>query len=370
MLRSTFDRCWDTFLVNDTSWARGLSLDGGGRGLVGHAGAVLLRKVADVCGLTDGLSMALRGRGRLPGWDRGVVWVALAVAIGLGARSMSDIAVLDHQEPVFGAPPSDSTVRRALELADGRGLRKIVDARARARRYVWTRLAARPEGMCWVSVAGRELTGVVVIDIDATLITAHSPKQGAAPTFKKGFGFHPLLAECDNTGENLAVLLREGSAGSNTAADHITVVDAAITQIPPAYRRELLFRIDGAGATHTLLTYLQSLNTRRRRVDYSVGWAIDAVIETTIASVAPGEWQTSLRQTGAGVDGDEAGVVEITGLLDPSVLAGWPRGIRLIARRTRISRWHQKKLTDFERASGWHYAVFATATTGIGIHAQ
>ncbi len=64
-----------------------------------------------------------------------------------------------------------------------------------------------------------------MIDLDATLVTAHSEKEAAAPTYKRGFGFHPLLAYADHgdggTGEPVAALLRPGNAGSNTAADHM-----------------------------------------------------------------------------------------------------------------------------------------------------
>ena len=143
------------------------------------------------------------------------------------------------------------------------------------------------------------------------------------------------------------------------------MLTAAIEQIPPSHRGKLLFRVDGAGATHGLLEYFHGLNTRRRKVEYSVGWAIDDTIETAIAAVPTDDWHASLLTDGNPVDPNQvAGVVEITGLLHPSVLQGWPEGLRL------ISRWHHKKLTAFERATGWHYAVFATATSGPGIHAQ
>ena len=147
---------------------------------------------------------------------------------------MSDIALLAHQAEVFGAPPSDSTVRRTLEAVDDTMLGRVAKARAAARRRVWDLLALRPGGFPWLSVAGKILTGWVVIDLDATLITAHTAKSGAAVTFKKGFGFHPLGAWCANTGESLARLLRPGNAGSNTVTDHIRVLTDAIAQLPPS----------------------------------------------------------------------------------------------------------------------------------------
>ena len=100
----------------------------------------------------------------------------------------------------------------------------------------------------------------VVIDLDATLITAHSDKQGAAATFKKGYGFHPLGAWCANIAESLAMLLRPGNAGSNTVTDHIRVLGEAIAQLPVQYRRKVLVRVDGAGATHELLEHLEQMN--------------------------------------------------------------------------------------------------------------
>ena len=142
---------------------------------------------------------------------------------------------------------------------------------AAVREHVWKLLSARPGGFPWLGVAGKLLTGWVVIDLDATLITAHSDKAGAAPTFKKGFGFHPLAAWCANTHECLTMLLRPGNAGSNTVADHLKVLADAIAQIPPDRRAKILVRVDGAGATHELLEHLRSLNTNRRTVRYTVG---------------------------------------------------------------------------------------------------
>ncbi|MEU8248432.1 transposase [Nonomuraea sp. NPDC048916] len=196
-----------------------MSVRGDSKGLVGHAGAVLLRKCADQNGLTSALGAVFARLGGSPVWDRGVVLVQLAVAMTLGATSMRQIALLAHQEPVFGTPPSDSTVRRTLEPigADEQTRWRLARARARVRRHVWELIAAAT-GFPWLTVAGKVLTGWIVIDLDATLITAHSPKEGASATFKKGYGFHPLAAWCSNTHECLAMLLRTGSAGSNTVA--------------------------------------------------------------------------------------------------------------------------------------------------------
>ena len=179
-------------MAKDTRWDRNLSVAADADGLIGHAGAVLLRKLADQCGLTSALSAALGRRGKFPLVDRGMALVSMAVAIALGAASMSDIAVLAHQEPVFGAAPSDTTVRRTLELADPGTLDKVARVRARVRAHVWSLIAARPAGFPWLVIGGKMLAGLLVIDLDATLITARSGTEGAAPTVKSGYGFHPL----------------------------------------------------------------------------------------------------------------------------------------------------------------------------------
>ena len=102
-----------------------------------------------------------------------------------------------------------------------------------------------------------DLDPVIVIRIDASLVESHSDKQHAAGNFKGGYGFHPLLAWCDNTGELLAVIARPGNAGSNTAADHIAIIDAAIAAIPATWRRNLLTTIDGAGCSHAVVEQLR-----------------------------------------------------------------------------------------------------------------
>ena len=349
-------------MAKDTRWDRNLSVAADAGGLIGHAGAVLLRKLADQCGLTSALGAALGRRGKFPLVDRGMALVSMAVAIALGARSMSDIAVLAHQEPVFGGPPSDTTVRRTLELADARTLDKIARARAGVRAHVWSLICARPGGFPWLQVAGKVLAGWLVIDMDGTLITAHSDKEGAAPTFKMGYGFHPLAAWLANTAESLAMLLRPGNAGSNTFADHLTVLTAAIRQIPSRMRSRLLVRVDGAGASHELITHLLSLSSRCRTVLFTCGWAITEADEQAIGLLPPGAWQAAVDQDG--VVQDDKHVAEITHLLGRA--GNWPGGLRWIVRRTRPSRRQAKNLTAFERATGWRYSILVTNIPAAG----
>ena len=343
-------------MAKNTRWDRNLSVAPDGEGLIGHAGAVLLRKLADQCGLTSALGAALRRAGKVPLIDRGMTLVSMAVAIALGARSMSDIGVLAHQEPVFGAAPSDTTVRRTLELADARTLDKIARARAAVRAHVWQLICATPAGFPWLAIAGKLLAGWLVIDLDATLITARSDKEGAAPTFKSGYGFHPLGAWLANTAESLAMLLRPGNAGSNTFADHLAVLTAAIRQIPSRMRSRLLVRVDGAGASHELISHLLSLASRRRAVLFTSGWAITGPDEQAIGLLPAAAWQAAVDQDGV-VQHDKH-VAEITHLL--SRAAAWPAGLRWIVRRTKPSRRQARNLTAFERATGWRYSIIVT----------
>jgi hypothetical protein len=173
-------------------WDHALKVTSDGKGLVGHAGAILLRKAAGQSGLAGQLSAALRKKGTTPLLDRGIVLVSVAVSIALGATSMSDIALLAHLAPVLGAAPSGPTVRRALELAGAPAmLERIARARAKARAHAWALIAGTEAGFPWPAIAGKTLTGWVVIDMDATLVTSFSDKEGAAPTWKKGYGLPP-----------------------------------------------------------------------------------------------------------------------------------------------------------------------------------
>ena len=215
----------------------------------------------------------------------------MAVAIALGATSMSDITVLAHQEPVFGAAPSDTTVRRTLELADPRTLDKIARARAAVRAHVWQLICATPAGFPWLAVAGKLLAGWLVIDLDAHA-DHRAQRQGRRRSdLQVGYGFHPLGAWLANTAESLAMLLRPGNAGSNTFADHLAVLTAALRQIPSRMRSKLLVRVDGAGASHELISHLLSLSSRCRTVLFTSGWAITGADEQAIRLLPAAAWQ-------------------------------------------------------------------------------
>jgi len=187
-------------------------------------------------------------------------------------------------------------------------------------------------------------------------------KEGAAPTFKKGYGFHPLGAWLANTAESLAMLLRPGNAGSDTFADHAAVLGAAIRQLPSRMRWRMLVRAGGAGASHELITHLLSLCTRRRTVLFTCGWMITEADEQAIRLLPAAGWQAAVDQDGA-VQEDKH-VAEMTCLL--SRAAGWPDGLRWIVRRTKPSRRQSKNLTAFERATGWRYSIIVTNIPAAG----
>ena len=364
-----------TFQVHEfTGWSKDLNVEVAGRGVVSHAGSVALRALADRTGLTAAVSAAVRVPDFAPVHDRGRVLTDTAVMIADGGRVLSDLAVLRDQGELFGPVASDPTLWRTLDGIDGLRRDRLAAARARVRRHVWAQVIARHGAIPASRVADRDLGRTVVIRLDATLVIAHSDKDQAAGTFKGTWGHHPLTAWCDNTAEFLAIKLRTGSAGSNTVTDHIEVLTAAIAQIPDPARRDLLITCDGAGATQDLLAHITTRNAAHgRRVHYSVGFDLDTRARTAIAKIPDAAWQNVIEADGTPRDLDDAGVVELTGLLRASVattgkqagktvdlLKGWPKDMRIICRRERPHPGAQLSL--FEDTDGWRYQLFATNT--------
>jgi hypothetical protein len=339
--------------VKRTSWWQGLSVTADDAGVVPLAGSVAVRLLADRVGLTDGLSAALARRGFSPGHARGQVWVDVAVMLTAGGEAIADIDTLRHQPDLWGPVASAPTVWRTMDEATPAALARVEKARSQARRHVWGLLPTLPAS----KVAGTDLAEMVVLDVDATLVAAHSEKDQARATFKGGFGFHPIGVWCDNTTELLAVTLRPGNAGSNHAGDHIDVLRRAVDQIPAAHRRRLLIRADGAGATHELLDWLTKQGQLRgRRLEYSVGFPTkNTALTSAITAIPERAWTPAVAADGEVRDG--ADVAEATGLLD---LRRWPTGMRVIVRRERPHPGAQLSL--LEEADGWRYQAFATNT--------
>jgi Transposase DDE domain group 1 len=331
-------------------------VDAAGSKVVSQAGGVLLTESVRAVGLDRVLSAALAPwRPALAVHDPAKIMLDLAVALALGGDCLADIALLRAEPGVYARVASDPTVSRVIDrLATDapRALAAINTARADARRRAWALAGGRAPDH------GIDAGAPLVIDVDATLVTAHSDKEGAAPTFKRGYGHHPLWAFVDHgpdgTGEPLSVLLRPGNAGSNTAADHITVLREALRQLPghrPGTRpgRKVLIRSDAAGCTHELLDWIVG-----QRLSYSVGFTLPEDIVDELTKVPEREWQPAYDADGEPRPG--AWVLEVTGLLD---LHRWPKGMRVIVRKERPHPGAQLRLTD---ADGHRLTAFATNT--------
>lgn len=303
-----------------------------------RAGSVLLGELADRLGLTGGLSQAMAPTRRRPSaHDPGRVVRDLAVMLADGGDCLADLGALRDQVDLLGRVASDSTAFRVIEAIDGGRLVGIRAARAAARERAWA-AGARP--------------GEIVLDIDSTLVTAHSDKEGAAPTYKGGYGHHPIL--CYLGAEALAGLLRPGNAGANTAADHISVLVDALDQLPEAVREDpktpILVRADSAGCTHDFLDAVVEMECA-----FSVGMAIDERARQAILALPERAWAAAVRQDGTMREG--AWVAELGGL----DLSGWPEGSRAICRRERP---HPGAQLSFSDADGHRFQVMLTNQEG------
>lgn len=303
--------------------------------LVTHVGARLLADLADALGLGPGLSEALGSlKQRRRGHDRGRVLTHLAVAIADGATRLSDLGVLARQPAVFGPVASVATPWRTLAALDAAAQTAVARARAAARRRAWA--------------AGLD-PGFYVVDLDGTLVTAHSDKEGAAPTYKRGFGFYPLLAFLDATGEPLAGLLRPGNAGSGTAADHVTVLDAALAPLPvDPHRQDVIVRADTAGGSPGFLDYCVTRGTR-----FIVGMPLTMELASALIGARGVRWIPALTADGP-AERDVGEVAEFTGRV---ALHGWPPGRRVIVRREIPHPGAQWPFTDVH---GYRYPVCLT----------
>jgi DDE family transposase len=336
--------------VNNSARTAEITVSADGRGLVSQGGAVLLWETLRVTCLDRGLPAALQ-RWRPPRavHDPGKVIADLAAAVALGDDCLADLAVLRAQPELAGPVASDPVVSRlvaALAADAPRALRAIRAARAAARERAWALAAEAAPGADG---------GPVTVDLDATIVTAHSEKEQATPTWKKTFGFHPMTAWADHggdgTGEPLAIVLRPGNAGSNTAADHIEATRLALAQLPARLRRRALIRADSGGGTHDFLTWLTRPS---RRLHYSAGFTMTDEVCQAILQIPARAWTPACDAGGQVREG--AWVAEITGMLD---LSAWPAGIRVIVRKERPHPGAQLRFTDLD---GHRFTCFATNT--------
>ncbi len=266
-----------------------------GRGVVSHVGARLLADVAQATGLVAGFDEVARTRrvrrsAHLPGQ----VLAEVAVMIADGGEAIADLAVLRNQPGLFGLVASPATCWRVLDAVDADMLAALKQARAAARERAWLLRGEAGRELPSVICGGRAQPGLV-IDIDATLVTCHSEKEGTAAIYKHGFGYHPMLAWLDNTGEALAGMLRPGNATANDAADHATVIEDALAQIPDGHRHgtPILVGADSAGGTRGFLGYLRSL---RDECGLDVSFSIGFRLTNTVSGCDP-------AAAGDGLDG-------------------------------------------------------------------
>lgn len=306
--------------------------------LTSRAGTALLVGVADRVGLTGALVAALSDlRGRRGQHQPGQVLRDLGVMLADGGDALCDLGALRDQEVLFGPVASDATAWRLVAALDEEHLAKVREARAKARRRVWE-LAEPPKRL--------------ILDIDATLVTAHSEKEGAAGTYKGGFGFHPLLCFEAASGEALSGVLRPGNAGSNTACDHIEVLARALLQLPAGrVNPGTLVRCDSGGATHAFTDAVA-----QARLSFSVGFDLTEPVRSAILAVPEPAWVPALGREGGERDG--AWVCELS--LDLAS-TGWPPGTRALCRRERPHPGAQLSFTD---ANGYRFQVFLTNQRG------
>lgn len=345
-----------------------LVLDPVRESLISSSGALLIKEAIRVTSLDQALSRALAPwRSARATHDPAKVLLDVATAVALGGDCLADVAAVRAQPEVFGTVASDPTVSRvftALAADVENAVAAIRGVHAQSRAAVWARrrpLAGTP---------GHREGGQVIVDLDATLVTAHSDKEGAEPTYKRGYGFHPMCAFVDHgehgTGEALAVDLRPGKASAWNSADHITTLDAALAQLPPAERGQVLVRADTGACSKAFLGHITDAG-----LEYSIGFSARDGVATAIGAIPEQAWRAAFDGDGEPREG--AQVAELTNWIptptkptrSPARFGPqeWPSGIRIIARRERPHPGAQLRLTDH---NGWRITCFATNTRGPG----
>jgi hypothetical protein len=274
--------------------------------------------------------------------------------LAAGGEACSDIEFLVSQPRLFGEVASDSTLYRTMRKITPTVLDGLTGQAALTRAAMWRRMAATTG------------TATVVLDIDASLIEIHSEnKQGTAPHYKGGFGFAPMFCFADRTGEALAGLLRPGNAGANNLADHFTVLDTAIAQLPSEIAvghrpgddadlatRAVQVRTDSAGCSAKF-----AAGCRSRNIGFAVVARTNLNIHNGISRIQcdGSRWQLARRRSGD--PAQRSHVAEITDLVD---LTNWPTGTRLIVRREHLHQGAQRSLFPSLQYRYWGHYTDAT----------
>lgn len=327
-----------------------LSVTADGKGIAAHAGTRLLAEMADFTGVTAALSEALAPTVRRSRrHDPGRVLLDMALTLADGGDCLSDLSVLRDQPSLFGSVASTPTAFRVIDSVDADRLGAVRVARAQARERAWA------AGLCPV-----RKTGPLIIDFDATLLDAHSVRNGAGPTYKGGYGFSPLACFLDATNEALAMVLRPGNRSPHNPDDHIEVLDLALAQLPvkpkgldPLGGVAMLARTDSAGASHKFVDALVE-----RGIEFSIGMEMRKHVRMAILALPASAWTEAITQNCEIREGAE--VAELT-TLD---LSRWPQGTRAIVRREEPHDGAQFNLFD---PGGWRHQVFITNSSDTDI---
>ena len=338
--------------MNATKAVERVSVMVGDRHTASMVGAHLLGEIADRSGLTSAYSAAVPWSGeRAPVHDRGRLLAQVAVMLAGGGRCVAEMATLRNQPALFGDVASGPTIWRTLDAVGPDVLDDLRHARALARERVW---------------AGGGAPAEVVLDIDATLVEIHSEnKQGAAPSYKGGYGFHPMLCFLDASGEALAGMLRPGNAAANSGADQLGVVDDAIAQLPEAWRRghgcgddaelvdhAVLVRADTAGAVASFVGGLVA-----RNCEFSIGARVNDALDAAIAAVHADAWAPAVDANAEPRRGAQVAELDLA-------VAGWPPGTRAICRREKAHPGAQLRLWDH---NGLRHQVVLTNSPGDAV---
>jgi hypothetical protein len=321
-----------------------------GKGIASHAGTRLLAEMAESTGLTKALSEAMAPTvHRARRHDPGRVLLDMALTLADGGDCLSDLAVLRDQPCLFGPVASNPTASRVIDSVDADRLAGIRAARATARAAAWS------AGLCPVTT-----TGPLIIDFDATLVDAHSEKNGAGPTYKGGYGFSPLACFLDATNEPLAMVLRPGNRSPHNPDDHIEVLELALAQLPvkpvgldPVGGVAMLVRADAAGLSHAFVGALVE-----RGIEFSIGFEMRTAVRLAILALPASAWTEAITSECEIREGAE--VAELSNL----DLARWPEGTRAIVRREEPHDGAQFNLFD---PNGWRHQVFITNSTDTDI---
>jgi hypothetical protein len=341
-----------TFEMHSTSTTR-LSVEPGGTGVAAHVGLHALGSFADRIGLGASLSRRIEPNGeRPPLHDRGKVLVQMALVLAGGGESCSDIEHLRVQDALFGSVPSDTTVFRTFHELTATKRSALAPALQEVRAKVWDSLDAKDP---------------VVLDIDASLVDVHTEsKEQAAPTYKHGYGFHPMFCFADLTGEALSSVLRPGNATANTVTDHVSLLDQAIAQLPAAIAhghrrgddpslagRSIVVRTDSAGCTAGFVAACRERNVSFLVTARTNAQLVSAGYET---SVIEGLWHQAVTTDGELRDG--AAVCEVTELMD---LSAFPDRTRCVIRREPLHQGAQRSLLP---SMEFRYVAFYTDLEG------